>query len=110
MAASQTTAISPSDHSQTHNHRECIHLAVTSIKQLSQFLQIEPQQIIKSVAVQAEGAPVIVLVRGDLEINEIKLKQVLGVQEITLLSEAEITVLRFNRWIYWTNWSLITSR
>ncbi|MGO4494478.1 proline--tRNA ligase [Paenibacillus sp. 2RAB27] len=66
---------------------------VTSIKQLSQFLTIEPQQIIKSVAIQAEGAPVIVLIRGDLEINEIKLKQVLGVDEITMLSEAEIKAL-----------------
>lgn len=66
---------------------------VTSIKQLSQFLTINPQQIIKSVAVQAEGAPVIVLIRGDLEINEIKLKQVLGVDEITMLSEAEIKEL-----------------
>lgn len=66
---------------------------VTSIKQLSQFLHIEPQQIIKSVAVQADGAPVIVLVRGDLEINEIKLKQVLGGQEVTMLSEADISAL-----------------
>ncbi|NOU62961.1 proline--tRNA ligase [Paenibacillus sp. LMG 31461] len=66
---------------------------VTSIKQLSQFLTIEPQQIIKSVAIKAEGAPVIVLIRGDLEINEIKLKQVLGVAEITMLSEAEIQAL-----------------
>lgn len=66
---------------------------VTSIKQLSQYLTIEPQQIIKSVAVQAEGKPVIVLVRGDLEINEIKLKQVLGVQEVAMLSEAEISAL-----------------
>ncbi|CAN7586310.1 proline--tRNA ligase [Paenibacillus sp. LjRoot153] len=66
---------------------------VTSIKQLSQFLHIEPQQIIKSVAVQAQGKPVIVLVRGDLELNEIKLKHVLGVDEITKLPEAEITAL-----------------
>lgn len=66
---------------------------VTSIKQLSQFLTIEPQHIIKSVAVQAEGLSVIVLIRGDLEINEIKLKHVLGVDEITMLTEAEITAL-----------------
>ncbi|CAH1197074.1 Proline--tRNA ligase [Paenibacillus allorhizoplanae] len=66
---------------------------VTSIKQLSQFLTTKPQQIIKSVAVQADGAPVIVLIRGDLEINEIKLKQVLSVDEITMLSEAEIKAL-----------------
>ncbi|KRE69222.1 proline--tRNA ligase [Paenibacillus sp. Soil750] len=66
---------------------------ITSIKQLSQFLTIAPQQIIKSVAVQADGAPVIMLIRGDLEINEIKLKQVLGVVEITMLTEAEIKAL-----------------
>jgi prolyl-tRNA synthetase len=64
---------------------------VTSIKQLSQFLNIDAQQIIKSIAVKADGKPVIVLVRGDLEINEIKLKLTLGVQEIEMLSEAEIT-------------------
>ncbi|NQX59070.1 proline--tRNA ligase [Paenibacillus qinlingensis] len=66
---------------------------ITSIKQLSQFLRIEPQQIIKSVAVQANGEPVIALIRGDLEINEIKLKHVLGVDEITMLSETEIAAL-----------------
>ncbi|KRE93050.1 proline--tRNA ligase [Paenibacillus sp. Soil766] len=66
---------------------------VTSIKQLSEFLNIEPQQIIKSVAVLAHGEPVIVLIRGDLEINEIKLSNMLGVDEITMLSEAEITTI-----------------
>ncbi|MDR6549527.1 proline--tRNA ligase [Paenibacillus qinlingensis] len=66
---------------------------VTSIKQLSQFLHIEPQHIIKSVAIQANSTPVIVLVRGDLDINEIKLKQVLGVEDIVMLSEAEIAGL-----------------
>ncbi|WNR42393.1 proline--tRNA ligase [Paenibacillus roseipurpureus] len=66
---------------------------VTSIKQLSQFLAIEPTQIIKSFAVKSQGSPAIVLIRGDLEINEIKLKHVLGVQEVEMLSEAEITAL-----------------
>ena len=54
---------------------------VTSIKQLSQFLQIDANQIIKSVALQADGAPVIVLLRGDYELNEIKLKQAIGAAE-----------------------------
>lgn len=67
--------------------------SVTSIKQLSQFLDIDPKQIIKSIAVKADGKPVIVLVRGDREINEIKLKLTLGVQEVEMLSESEIAAL-----------------
>lgn len=63
---------------------------VTSIKQLSEYLQVSPSQIMKCVAVEAQGTPVIVLLRGDCEVNEIKLKGVLGVTEITMLSEAEI--------------------
>lgn len=63
---------------------------IASIKQLSQFLNIEAQQIIKSIAVKADGKPVIVLVRGDREINEIKLKLVLGAQEVEMLTENEI--------------------
>jgi prolyl-tRNA synthetase len=63
---------------------------VTSIKQLSEFLQISPEQIIKSIAIEVNGAPVLVLLRGDCDINEIKLKNVLGGSEFTMLSEAGI--------------------
>lgn len=63
---------------------------MTSIKQLSEFLQISPQQIIKSIAIEANHVPVIVLLRGDCEVNEIKLKNVLGGSEFTMLSEADI--------------------
>lgn len=66
---------------------------VTSIKQLSEFLPISPKQIIKSIAIAANGAPVIVLLRGDCEINEIKLKNVIGVSEFTMLSETDIQKL-----------------
>lgn len=66
---------------------------VTSIKQLSQFLQIDANQIIKSIALQADGAPVIVLLRGDYELNEIKLKQALGAVEVSMLSEVDIEKL-----------------
>ncbi|NOU72019.1 proline--tRNA ligase [Paenibacillus sp. LMG 31458] len=66
---------------------------VTSIKQLSQFLQIDANQIIKSVALQVDGAPVIVLLRGDYELNEIKLKQALGAAQVSMLSEDDIEKL-----------------
>ncbi|UKS30546.1 proline--tRNA ligase [Paenibacillus sp. HWE-109] len=67
--------------------------AISSIKQLSQFLQISPQQIIKSVALDVDGTPVIVLLRGDYELNEIKLKQTLGAAVVAMLSENAILKL-----------------
>ncbi|NRF89767.1 proline--tRNA ligase [Paenibacillus frigoriresistens] len=66
---------------------------VTSIKQLSQFLQIDANLIIKSVALQADGVPLIVLLRGDYELNEIKLKQAIGADEVSMLSEDDIEKL-----------------
>lgn len=66
---------------------------VTSIKQLSEFLHISPQQIIKSIAIEVNEEPIIVLLRGDCEVNEIKLKNVLGGSEFTMLSEADIQKL-----------------
>lgn len=66
---------------------------VTSIKQLSQFLQIGANQIIKSVALQADGAPLIVLLRGDYELNEIKLKQAIEAAHVSMLSEDDIEKL-----------------
>ncbi|NOU89812.1 proline--tRNA ligase [Paenibacillus sp. LMG 31460] len=66
---------------------------VTSIKQLSQFLQIDANQIIKSVALHIDGTPVIVLLRGDYELNEIKLKQAIGAAQVSMLSEDDIEKL-----------------
>ncbi|OCT14133.1 proline--tRNA ligase [Paenibacillus pectinilyticus] len=84
---------SPSDVATTLQPTKIHTPGVTSIKQLSQFLHMDTKQMIKSLAVLADGKPVIVLVRGDLEINEIKLNHVLGVQEVTMLSEADITAI-----------------
>ncbi|SDN85394.1 prolyl-tRNA synthetase [Paenibacillus sp. yr247] len=66
---------------------------MTSIKQLSQFLQVPPHQIIKSIAIEADGTPIVVLLRGDYELNEIKLKQAIGANDVPMLSEADILKL-----------------
>jgi prolyl-tRNA synthetase len=62
----------------------------SSIKQLSELLHIEPQQIIKTIALKVDGTPLVVLIRGDYELNEIKLKQVIGAEQVEMLSEDEI--------------------
>ncbi|MBD0380529.1 proline--tRNA ligase [Paenibacillus sedimenti] len=62
----------------------------TSIKQLSQLLRIQPKRIIKSIALKAGSAPLVVLLRGDYELNEIKLKQAIGIDRIDMMTEEEI--------------------
>ncbi|EOH99864.1 prolyl-tRNA synthetase [Enterococcus haemoperoxidus ATCC BAA-382] len=52
---------------------------VGSIEQVAAFFNVEPQRIIKSVLFMADGEPVLVLVRGDHEVNDVKLKNFLGV-------------------------------
>ncbi|MFC5448148.1 proline--tRNA ligase [Paenibacillus aestuarii] len=62
----------------------------TSIKQLSEFLQVSPQQIIKAIALKADGRPMLALLPGHRELNEIKLKAIIGATQVEMLSEDEI--------------------
>ncbi|MCS7160510.1 MAG: proline--tRNA ligase [Gemmatales bacterium] len=56
----------------------------TTIEQVSAFLQCLPQQMIKTLIYLADGAPVAVLVRGDHEVNEHKLRRALGAARLEL--------------------------
>lgn len=46
---------------------------VRTIEELSSFLNLPPQQMIKTMVFQADGSPVVALVRGDRDVNEVKL-------------------------------------
>jgi prolyl-tRNA synthetase len=55
-----------------------------TIEEVSAFLKTRPMQAIKTLIYKADGAPVAALIRGDHEVNEIKLKNALkcGVLEM----------------------------
>ena len=55
-----------------------------TVEEVSAFMGISPAELIKTLIYTADGKPVVVLVRGDHEINEIKLKNVLGASEVAL--------------------------
>ena len=55
-----------------------------SIEAVSGFLGIRPQDLIKTLIYEADGKPVAALLRGDHEVNEVKLKHALNVQELAL--------------------------
>ncbi|NLO88895.1 MAG: proline--tRNA ligase [Clostridia bacterium] len=60
-----------------------------SIEEISQFLQIDPQHMIKSLIYVADGELICVLIRGDRQINEIKLKNELGCNNLYLATDEE---------------------
>ncbi|WP_055106396.1 proline--tRNA ligase [Paenibacillus ihumii] len=64
---------------------------VQTIEQLTQHLQIRPIDVMKTLIYIAGGNPIAVLVRGDHEVNEIKVKNALGVDSVAL-ADAETTV------------------
>jgi len=63
---------------------------VKTIEELSRFLNVDPKQIIKTVAFEVDGEMVIALVRGDYEINDIKLKNICQASIVEMLAEERI--------------------
>ena len=58
-----------------------------SIAEVTQFLYISPEKLIKSMAYQTEKGIVLALVRGDHEVNEVKLKNELDCISLEMASE-----------------------
>ena len=61
-----------------------------SIEEVSKFLGIEPRQLVKTLIYETEKGFVAVLIRGDREINEVKLANHLDVQHLNLASEEKV--------------------
>ena len=62
-----------------------------SIEEISKFLKVSPNHTLKAVLYLADGEFVMAVIRGDLEINEIKLKKILHCSELSLAGESEVT-------------------
>lgn len=61
-----------------------------TIAELARFLGIEERQTIKAVFYKADGRPVFVAIRGDLDVNEVKLKNALKAKDIEPMDEAMV--------------------
>ncbi|OEC02501.1 prolyl-tRNA synthetase [Lysinibacillus sphaericus] len=64
-----------------------------TIEEVSVFLQVAPSNVIKSLVFNVDGELVVVLARGDHEINDIKLKNALDAGSVELADEAAIRQL-----------------
>jgi prolyl-tRNA synthetase len=63
---------------------------VRTIEEVSAFLNVTPQQIVKTLIFNADGKACAVLIRGDHEVNEIKVKNILGAVELELADDGMI--------------------
>ncbi len=55
-----------------------------------EFLGIGPEKLVKTLVFMADGKPVAVLVRGDREVEEVKLKNLLGVADVVIADDLEV--------------------
>ncbi len=60
------------------------------VEAVCEFLGIEPSRLVKTLVFKADGQPVAVLVRGDREVEEVKLKNLLGVADVEMAGDEEV--------------------
>jgi prolyl-tRNA synthetase len=60
------------------------------VEAVCEFLNIERADLVKTLVYIADGLPVAVLVRGDREVQEVKLKNLLGVADVTLADDKQV--------------------
>ena len=63
---------------------------VRTIEKLADFLKVEANRMIKTLVYQTEDQTVVALVRGDREINEIKLQNLLGAVQLFMADEQTV--------------------
>lgn len=59
----------------------------TTIQEVSAFLNINPNRIVKSICYEADNKLIMVLIRGDRQVNEIKLKNALNCLELNYATD-----------------------
>lgn len=70
--------------------REVVTPGQKSVEEVSAFLKVTPQQIVKTLIFDTDQGPVVGLTRGDHTLKEAKLKEAIGVEWIALAEERTV--------------------
>jgi prolyl-tRNA synthetase len=62
-----------------------------TVDEVAGLLKIGPRKIVKTLLYAADGEPVAALVRGDRELNEVKLKNLLRARDLVLATPAQVS-------------------
>ena len=63
---------------------------IKTIEEVANFVGVAPHQTLKAVFYSADGELAFVVIRGDIEVNETKLRNLLKCAELRLATEAEV--------------------
>ncbi|MDP2973261.1 MAG: proline--tRNA ligase [Deltaproteobacteria bacterium] len=61
-----------------------------TVEEVTQFLSVSPKELVKTLIFETDKGSIAALVRGDHEINEKKLKAILGTENLQLASEETV--------------------
>mgnify|MGYP001088127796 CR=1 FL=1 len=61
-----------------------------SVEEVTEFLGVSADRLVKTLIVIADDRPVAALIRGDHELNDVKLKRLLGVEDLNFADEATV--------------------
>jgi prolyl-tRNA synthetase len=60
------------------------------VEEVTEFVGVTASRLVKTLILMSEAGPVAALVRGDHELNTVKLMRLLGVEELTMASEEAV--------------------
>lgn len=60
------------------------------VNAVCEFMDINPSELVKTMVYKVDGGTVAVLVRGDREVQEVKLKNLLGVADVEMADDKEV--------------------
>jgi prolyl-tRNA synthetase len=60
---------------------------ISTVEKVSEFLKVKPNQLIKTLIYESDNKPVVVLIRGDHNLNEIKLTRYLGCNKLEMADD-----------------------
>jgi prolyl-tRNA synthetase len=61
-----------------------------AIEDVAAFLKADPRRFIKTLVYLADGKPVVALVRGDHDVNEVKLRKLVGADEVVMAGDKAV--------------------
>lgn len=61
-----------------------------TVEEVTEFLRISPERLIKTIIYESEKGPVAAMVRGDHQVNEAKIRRLLGLNQLSLGEEGLI--------------------
>jgi len=66
---------------------------VRTVEEVAAFFNITPRELLKTLIYETEKGPIAVIIRGDHEVNEVKVKNLLGVMDLTLAGAGKVREL-----------------